>query len=80
MKKLPLVITFYILVTLLFSCRKESFITSPDARVNFSADSIKFDTVFTSVGSITQSFKIFNNNNQKLLLSKVKLVSSHVPA
>ncbi len=80
MKKLPLVITFYILVTLLFSCRKESFITSPDARVNFSADSIKFDTVFTSVGSITQSFKIFNNNNQKLLLSKVKLMGGAASA
>ncbi len=32
-----------------------------------------YDTVFTSAGSITQSFKIFNNNNQKLRLSQIKL-------
>ncbi len=56
-----------------FSCKKESFITSSDARLYTSADTLFYDTVFTSVGSITKSFKIFNNNNQKLLLSKVKL-------
>ncbi len=58
---------------LFFSCKKESFITSPQARLYTSADTLSYDTVFTSVGSITKSFKIFNNNNQKLLLSKIKL-------
>jgi hypothetical protein len=38
-----------------------------------SADTLSFDTVFVTTGSITQSFKIFNNNNQKLRLSQVKL-------
>ncbi len=56
-----------------FACKKESFITSPQARLYTSVDTLSYDTVFTSVGSVTQSFKIFNNNNQKLLLSKVKL-------
>ena len=60
--------------TLFFSCKKESFITSPYARLYTSTDSIKFDTVFTTAGSITQSFRIFNDNDQKLLLSKVKLM------
>ena len=58
---------------LFFSCRKDSFITTPDASLYTSADTLSFDTVFTTVGSITQSFKIFNNNNQKLRLSQVKL-------
>ncbi|HEV8082432.1 MAG TPA: hypothetical protein VGP55_04480 [Chitinophagaceae bacterium] len=58
---------------LFFSCRKESFITSPQARLYTSTDTLSYDTIFTSVGSITKSFKIFNNNNQKLLLTKVKL-------
>ena len=75
MKKIQLILTIAIISMLLFfSCKKESFITSPNARLSFSADSIKFDTVFTSTGSITQSFKIFNDNNQKLLLSKIKLM------
>ena len=38
-----------------------------------SVDTLSYDTVFTSVGSITQSFKIFNGNNQKLRVSQVKL-------
>lgn len=59
---------------LLFSCKKESFITSKDASLGISADTLKYDTVFTSAGSVTQSFKIINNNNQKLRLSSVKLI------
>jgi len=69
---------FLIFILILFvsitSCKKESFITSPDATIYISADTIKYDTVFVSTGSITQSFKIFNTNNQKLLLSQVKLM------
>lgn len=62
------------------SCKKDSFITSADARIATSVDSLKYDTVFTSIGSITQSFKISNLNNQKLLLSKVKLMGGTTSA
>ena len=72
MKNLAL-ISISILI-LFYSCKKESFITSPDAQVSMSADEIKFDTVFTTTGSITQSFKIFNDNDQKLRLSSIKLM------
>lgn len=57
------------------SCQKDSFITSENAQLSTSVDSLKYDTVFTNIGSITQSFKINNPNNQKLLLSKIKLMS-----
>lgn len=63
----------FFLILIICSCKKESFITSTDAILATSADTLSYDTVFTSVGSVTQSFKIFNNNNQKLLLSQVKL-------
>ncbi|MEI9944075.1 MAG: choice-of-anchor Q domain-containing protein [Chitinophagaceae bacterium] len=59
---------------LVFSCKKESFITSPDARITVTADSLKYDTVFPTAGSITQVFKIINDNNQKLRISSVKLM------
>lgn len=62
------------LLTLLIACKKETFITSPDAQVRISVDSLKFDTVFTTTGSITQFIKIFNENDQKLRLSSVKLM------
>ena len=71
--KTALLITISISI-LLWGCKKESFITSPDANLSVSADTLHYDTVFTSVGSITQSFKIFNDNNQKLRLSSVRLM------
>jgi hypothetical protein len=64
------------------SCKKDNFITSADAKISTSADSptnpdssfVKFDTVFTTVGSVTQSFKINNDNDRKLLISSIKLM------
>jgi hypothetical protein len=62
------------------SCKKDSFITSADAVIGIPTDTLKFDTVFTSIGSITQSFKINNTNNQKLLLTSVKLMGGTASA
>ncbi len=62
------------LLIFLFSCRKDSFITSTDARVTISADTLKYDTVFVTAGSTYRTFKIINENNQKLLLSSLKLM------
>lgn len=64
----------------LVACKKESFITSPDARVVITADTLKYDTVFTTAGSITQAFKIINDNNQKLKISSVTLVGGTASA
>jgi len=55
------------------SCKKTSFITIPDALLFTSTDTLHFDTVFMETGSITQSFKIFNPNDQKLLISNIQL-------
>ncbi|QEC69400.1 hypothetical protein FRZ67_19605 [Panacibacter ginsenosidivorans] len=55
------------------ACKKTTFTDSPDALLFTSIDTIHFDTVFTSVGSITQSFKIFNANDQKLRISNIEL-------
>lgn len=62
-----------ILAIIALSCKKESFTTSANAKLTTSADTLHFDTVFTSVGSVTQYFKIFNENDQKLRLTNVEL-------
>ena len=62
------------LLTILISCKKESFITSPDARITISADTLKYDTVFVTAGSTYRAFTIINENNQKLRLSSIKLM------
>src|ERR1700722_19088751 len=61
-------------VLLVLSCRKNSFITSKDAIVLFSADTLSFDTVFVTTGSVTQSVKITNANNQQLRLTDIRLM------
>jgi len=67
-----LLLSFSVLI--LLSCRKDSFIDSPDASVTITVDTLKYDTVFATAGSITQSFKIVNENDQKLRVSSVKLM------
>lgn len=73
MNQLKSILFILVAIFLCFSCRKESFITAKDAKLFTSVDSLAFDTVFVNSGSVTKSFKIFNNNDQKLLLSSVKL-------
>lgn len=76
MKKVfQLVIIAASIVLLCFtSCKKESFITSADALLRTSEDTLHFDTVFTKLGSTTQFLKIFNANDQKLKLSSIELM------
>ena len=63
-----------------FACKKESFITSSEAQITITVDSLKYDTVFTTAGSITQSFKIINENDQKLRISSLKLMGGNSSA
>lgn len=70
----PLLLISSLIIAFIFSCKKDSFITSSDASINFSTDTVYFDTVFVATGSTTQSVKIINPNNQKLLLNDVKLM------
>jgi hypothetical protein len=71
---------FLPLLLLFFSCRKDSFITSPDAIVTITADTLKYDTVFPTTGSVTQYFMIINENNRKLRVSSVKLMGGSASA
>jgi hypothetical protein len=71
--RLPGLLTISLLI-FLYSCRKDSFITSGEARVNLSSDTLKFDTVFVSAGSTFRSFTIKNENDQRLRLSSVRLM------
>lgn len=62
-----------LVMLLLFSCKKESFTNSKEVLLATSIDTLKFDTVFTTAGSVTQLFKIFNNNNRGIHISNIKL-------
>ncbi|MCL1821577.1 MAG: hypothetical protein FWG22_02010, partial [Prolixibacteraceae bacterium] len=59
----------------LISCEDEKYMNSPDARLYFSADTIMFDTVFTTIGSTTRILKIFNPYHEKVLISNVRVAT-----
>lgn len=63
-----------VFISLLFcACQKEKFTANPSATLQTSVDTLHFDTVFTTTGSITQSFKIFNNNEEGIRINAVSL-------
>lgn len=64
------VFSFYFL-TLFFSCRKDNVTTSANAKLNFSVDTLLFDTVFTTMSSTTKRLKIFNKNSDKIIISSI---------
>lgn len=65
---------------LLYSCSKSKLTAAGDAFVFVNADTLKYDTVFTTTGSITQSFKIINENEQKIVLTSIRLMGGAASA
>lgn len=73
--KQTFVAILFISITVLVACKKDSYITDINAVVSITADTLHFDTVFTTLGSVTQSFKIINNNSRQLKISSISLQS-----
>jgi hypothetical protein len=75
MKKLLLLSLFLcFLSALILSCNKdEEFDNNPGIVLGFSQDTILFDTIFTTVGSATQAFKVYNPSDKKIIISSIRL-------
>ncbi len=58
------------IVMLLSNCRKEQF---GKGNLSFSTDTLTFDTVFTSLGSTTRYFKVFNTDKKAVRISDIRL-------
>lgn len=58
-----------------YSCKKSNQI-NPDSNLKlaFSADTVLFDTVFTSLGSATHELRIYNQHDDDLKISSIRLV------
>lgn len=65
---LPLLLMLFIA-----ACTRDRFISTADARVLISADTLKFDTVFVTAGSTYRAMTIINDNNQWLRISNLEL-------
>ncbi|MFI5171718.1 MAG: choice-of-anchor Q domain-containing protein [Chitinophagales bacterium] len=64
---------FIIIIFSSQSCRRDIFITDPDAALKFSEDTVHFDTVFTTVGSVTLPLLIFNEHNDPISIASIEL-------
>ncbi|RKD12346.1 hypothetical protein BCY91_11865 [Pelobium manganitolerans] len=75
------ILTLLFTVFVLFACRKEEKIDrSSNARLQFSTDSLLFDTVFTSSGTTNRSLKIFNYSDKAVLISSISLQGGNTSA
>ncbi|OIP83890.1 MAG: hypothetical protein AUK44_04035 [Porphyromonadaceae bacterium CG2_30_38_12] len=59
----------------LLSCQDEIFTVDTSKKLSFSTDTLTFDTIFTSIGSTTEKFLIYNNNKQALRISRISLAA-----
>ena len=69
----------FLIVTILLltgqACRKINPISDdPSKKLEFSADTVIFDTVFTTLGSATHQLRVYNRNNNDLNISSIRLI------
>lgn len=65
---------FLALILGLWACQDDdSFTTSSSARLTFSVDTLKMDTLFSGVGSSTYTFWVYNHASDGIRLSSVRL-------
>src|SRR4051812_45870470 len=61
-------------IILISSCKKDAdFITDSSVHLQFSEDTVMFDTVFVTTGSATEIFTVRNNSNDAVRISTVRL-------
>ena len=61
---------------LIYACAPDdSFITDSSAALEFSTDTLTFDTVFTSIGSATRQIKIYNPHKQRIQIEKIQMAA-----
>ncbi|WP_080903709.1 hypothetical protein [Parabacteroides sp. Marseille-P3160] len=74
----PILFSVYLLLSFLTGCEglDENYSTDPNDRLTFSADTLTFDTVFTTIGSATKKIMVYNRNNEALKIESVLLANA----
>jgi len=66
-------LTLVVIITV-FSCRPDdNFTTDSSDFLAFSVDTLRFDTVFTELGSATRFFKVYNRNDRPIQISNIRI-------
>ncbi len=73
MVKLISILFFIVAVSLsMVSCKKNNLLSKKN--LSFSVDTLVFDTVFTTIGSTTKQFKIYNKESKTVQIDEIELV------
>ncbi len=65
------IILFAIISVILIGCQEEQLSSDPTLRLSFSADTLRFDTVFTTMGSSTYTIMVYNRNKNAVKITDV---------
>jgi hypothetical protein len=57
----------------IFSCQREGFTTDSNAKLTFSVDTVYFDTVFTTLSTVTRRFTVHNPQKEYVKISSAVL-------
>ncbi len=77
--KRALLYLFIILLPLsFFSCEREFEYANGVHGLSFSVDTLMFDTIFSSIGSVTRNFKIYNTYDQDLIINSIELAGGDI--
>lgn len=73
-----LLLTAILLTAFLPACEgmDDNYSTNPNLRLDFSRDTLTFDTVFTTIGTATRQFMIYNRNSEPLNIESVLLAGA----
>lgn len=72
-------LAFYILLLLvaISSCKDDEITTNPMYRLEYSTDTISFDTILGGYTTPYQTLKIYNNSGERIKISSINYTSSH---
>ncbi|MCU0433333.1 MAG: hypothetical protein MUC87_07770 [Bacteroidia bacterium] len=76
MHLLRFLLPFFFLLPFVNSCRRDVLDEDSSAALVFSRDTVVFDTVFTTVGSATRNFKVYNFSSKAVRISSIQLAGS----
>ena len=74
MRKVSILLLSFLgsLIALTSGCNKATNFST--GQLDFSLDTLVFDTVFTTIGSTTQQFKIYNNESKSINIEEIELM------
>lgn len=72
LKSICYLLVSFLLVGSFVSCKKNNLLSKKN--LEFSVDTLVFDTVFTTVGSTTKQFKIYNKEKKTVQIDQIELM------